>query len=399
MRILMLSNEYPPNVVGGLGKHVEALVPALAACDVEVHLVTQRDREGAPKEVIAPNLTVYRVDVPPGNVGAPLSDTQAANWELAQFSDMLGPQVGGFDLIHVHDWLVAFAGIRLKHLWRIPLLATIHASERGRHQGELYTELSRAINEVEDELCMEAWRVIVTSYYMAHEIVAYFGEPYDKIDVVPNAVSVAAFDAYDGNDLRAFRRRYVADDEFLVFHVGRIVYEKGLHILVEAAPAILAQMPGVKFVIAGKGPMVDELRLQARRLGVGDQFYFTGFIDDLERDRLYKVADVAVFPSLYEPFGIVALEAMAARVPVVVSGVGGLMEVVENHVTGITALPGHAGSLAWSILHTLAHPEWSSARVENAYRRVIEHFSWEAVASQTREIYARVIEERHHTQW
>ena len=399
MRILMLSNEYPPNIVGGLGRHVEALAPALAACDVEVHLVTYRGQEGEPKEVVAPNLIVYRVNTPEGNVGAPLSDTQAANWELVQFSEMLGPQVGGFDLIHVHDWLVAFAGIRLKHLWRIPLLATIHASERGRHQGELYSELSRAINDVEDELCQEAWRVIVTSYYMAHEIVTYFGEPYDKIDVVPNAVSVAAFDAYDGNDLRAFRRRYVADDEFLVFHVGRIVYEKGLHILVEAAPTILAQMPGVKFVIAGKGPMVDELRLLARRLGVGDQFYFTGRIDDLERDRLYKVADVAVFPSLYEPFGIVALEAMAARVPVVVSSVGGLTEVVENHVTGITALPGHAGSLAWAILHTLSHPEWAAARVENAYRRVLEHYSWEAIATQTRDIYARVIEERRHTDW
>ena len=197
----------------------------------------------------------------------------------------------------------------------------------------------------------EAWRVIVTSYYMAHEVVEYFGVANDKLDVVPNAVSTAPYQNHDPAALRDFRRRFAADDEALVFHVGRIVYEKGLQVLVAAAPIILSHVPRVKFVIAGRGPMVDELRLSADRLGLGHAFYFTGYISDEDRDGLYQVADVAVFPSLYEPFGIVALEAMAARVPVVVSSVGGLTEVVENHVTGMTAYPGNPNSLAWAIIH------------------------------------------------
>lgn len=399
MRVLMLSSEYPPNMVGGLGKHVDALAPALVAHGIEIHLVTPRDRGGEVYETTAPGLHVYRVDASSGATRDLLADTQAINIELKRMGEELSRHVGGFDLIHAHDWLVASSAIALKNLWKTPLLATIHATERGRHGGELYSDLSRTINQIEDELCNEAWRIIVTSYYMAHEIVTFFGEPNDKIDVVPNAVRTVPYEGFGRLELQEFRRRFVADNEYLVFHVGRIVYEKGLHILIDAAPSILAQVPNTKFVIAGRGPLVDELRLQAERVGVSAAFYFTGFISDHDRDRLYKVADVAVFPSVYEPFGIVALEAMAARVPVVVSSVGGLTEVVENHVTGMTALPGNPGSLAWAIVHTLAHPEWSKARVENAYRRVLDNFNWDLVASKTRDLYARIIEERQRTVW
>ncbi len=423
MRILMLSGEYPPNMVGGLGKHVNALAPALAEQGVEIHLVTPRDRGGEEFERPNHNVTVHRVTIPQPPVGSLLSDTQAANWELARVGEALAERFHaadcrsvaehpddpasealrarrhGFDLIHAHDWLVAFAAVHLKHLWKVPLVATIHATERGRHQGGLHADLSWAINDVEASLAAEAWRLIVTSYFMAHEMVSCFGVANDKLDVVPNAVNVAHYERPDPEALREFRRRYVSDDQKLVFHVGRIVYEKGLHVLVDAAPEILWHVPNTKFVIAGRGPEVDNLRLQADRLGVGDNFYFTGFVTDRERDWLYQVADVAVFPSLYEPFGIVALEAMAARVPVVVSAVGGLTEVVENHVTGMTAEPGNPRSLAWAICHTLLRPDWAAARCENAYRRVIENFNWERVARQTRDIYARVIEEREHTDW
>jgi glycosyltransferase involved in cell wall biosynthesis len=181
--------------------------------------------------------------------------------------------------------------------------------------------------------------------------------------------------------------------------VGRVVYEKGLHVLVRAMPLILAQQPAAKVVIAGKGPEVNALRSLAWSLGVGEKVLLTGFITDEDRDRLFKIADCAVFPSLYEPFGIVALEAMAAKCPVVVSEVGGLRDVVRHGETGITVYPDDPGSLAWGILHTLQHPEWSAARVQNAYRTVREEYNWERIARMTADTYRRIIDERTVTDW
>lgn len=395
----MLSAEYPPNMVGGLGKHVESLSHALAALGIEVVLVTPRDRGGVPEETPAEGLTVYRIEISPGRTGSLLSDTEAMNGELLRAAEEIIARTGPVDLIHAHDWLVASVAKQLKHLWHAPLLVTIHATERGRYQGELPSELSRKINEIEDDLIKEAWRVIVTSYFMAHELVAFFGTSNDKLDVIPNAVSTAPYDCLSRPELTEFRRQFAADDETIVFYVGRVVYEKGLQVLVAASPQVLTYSPKTKFVIAGRGPMADELRLQADRLGVGQRFYFTGYINDEDRDKLFVVSDVAAFPSLYEPFGIVALEAMAARVPVVVSAVGGLTEVVENHVTGILAVPNNPDSLAWAVIHTLSRPDWSVARVENAYRRVIEQFSWPHVAQQKKAIYERVVKECEQDDW
>ena len=395
----MLSAEYPPNMVGGLGKHVESLSFALAALGVEVVLVTPRDRGGVPEEHPVDGLTVYRIEISPGRTGSLLSDTQAMNVELMQAAEGIIARTGPVNVIHAHDWLVASVAVGLKHLWRTPLLVTIHATERGRYQGELPSELSREINKIESDLITEAWRVIVTSYFMAHELVAFFGVSNDKLDVVPNAVTTAPYDGLKREELMDFRRQFAADDESIVFYVGRVVYEKGLQVLVAAAPQILTYVPKAKFVIAGRGPMADELRLQAERLGIGQRFYFTGYIADEDRDKLFVVSDVATFPSIYEPFGIVALEAMAARVPVVVSAVGGLTEVVENHVTGILAVPNNPDSLAWAIVHTLSRPDWSAARVENAYRRVCEQFNWQRVAEQKKVIYERIVAECKTNEW
>ncbi len=385
-------------MVGGLGKHVDDLAPAVAAHGVEVHVVTPRDQGGDSMETPSAGVTIYRVDTPP-RTGRLLTDTQLANRELARVSEVLCESLGGFDLIHAHDWLVAYAAVHLKHRWKTPLIATIHATERGRHGGDLYTDLSWAINRIEDDLASEGWRLIVTSYYMAHELITSFGESSDKIDVIPNAVRVAEFAPQPKEAVTALRRRYAADDERLVFYVGRAVYEKGCHVLLNAVPRILNETRKVRFVIAGRGPLLDELRIQRDRLGLGKVVRFAGFVSDADKRLLYQAADVAVFPSLYEPFGIVALEAMAARVPVVVSNVGGLSEVVENHVTGMTAQPGNSDSLAWAIVHTLNRPDWAAARVENAYRRIVENFNWERVATHTWEVYRRVLEERQHVRW
>jgi glycosyltransferase involved in cell wall biosynthesis len=399
MRVLMFAWEYPPHVVGGLGKHVAELIPPLSETPrLELHLITPRWGESEPLEQVGEGVTVHRVD-PPVAEDEFFSHAWKMNLTLEEHAQRLWQESGPFDLIHVHDWLVAFVGIALKHAHKVPLLSTIHATERGRGRGGLASDQARSIDDVERRLAFESWRVIACSDYMVDEIANYFDCPRDKIDVVPNGVDPSRFDALEGKDLSDFRITFASPETKIVFYVGRVVYEKGLHVLVQAMPLMLAEFPSVKAIVAGKGPELEALRALAASLNVAESVHFTGFVSDEDRDQLFKVADCAVFPSLYEPFGIVALEAMAAKCPVVVSAVGGLKDVVHHAETGVTIYPDSPESLAWGILHTLQHPEWSAARVANAYRAVREEFNWERIAEQTVDVYRTIVAERAITDW
>lgn len=398
MRVLMLSWEYPPHVVGGLGKHVAELLPALVRQGVEVHLLTPLHAPGEALERVG-NLTVHRVPKPSFAYPDFYAEVVQANVALARAGEEIVQRYGPFDLLHNHDWLTSFGARSLKHQYKLPLLATIHATERGRGRGHLQGEQAQRINDAEWWLTYEAWRVICCARYMAQEVMDYFGTPADKVDVIPNGVDPTPFQALEGEDLTAFRARWAFAEEKIVLYIGRLVYEKGVEVLVRAAPLVLAQVPQAKFIIAGKGPELERLRQLVGELNLASKVLLVGFIDDDTRNRLYKVADVAVFPSLYEPFGIVALEAMAARTPVVVSEVGGLKEVVRHAETGITIYPNDVASCAWGILHTLQHPEWAQQRVENAYREVLTVFNWDTIAEQTRAVYERVVAERSRVNW
>jgi glycogen(starch) synthase len=398
MRILMFSWEYPPYVVGGLGKHAAELLPPLGNLPgLELHLVTPRWSGGAPLEKLG-RATVHRVDSP-AIEGDFYTGAWQTNLRLEQYAHQLWQKSGPFDLIHVHDWLVAFVGAAFKRDCKVPLLSTIHATERGRGRGQLSSDQSRAIHHVEWWLAFESWRVIACSEYMADEIARYFECPRDKIDIVPNGVDTIRFDRLQGQNLARFRNRYALPPEQILFNVGRVVYEKGVQVLVRALPLVVAQQPSAKVVIAGKGPELESLRSLAWNLGVGEKIMFTGFISDADRDRLFTIADCAVFPSLYEPFGIVALEAMAAKCPVVVSKAGGLQDVVQHARTGIVVYPDDPASLAWGIVHTLQHPDWAAARVANAYTVVRERYNWDHIARMTADVYKQIIAERAIVDW
>ena len=398
MRVLMFSWEYPPHVVGGLGEHVANLVPALASQGVEVHLITPR-WAGGPSEERGEGYWIHRVDPP--TFDAP--DIHTAAWQtnlvMEKHAENLWRSTGPFDLLHGHDWLAAFAPVALKRSVKTPLVATIHATERGRNQGQVRGETSQAINNVEWWLTYEAWRVICCSRFMAGEVGGYFQVPADKVDVIPNGVNADRYTRWQRQDLVGFRGMYALPEEEIIYNVGRVVPEKGVGVLVEAMPRILAQYPRAKLVVAGTGGYANALRQRASELGVAHKVLLTGYIADEDRDRLYRVAACAAFPSLYEPFGIVALEAMAAQTPVVVSEVGGLAEVVRHGETGITVYPNNPESLAWGILHTLQRPDWARQRAENAYRMVLEEYNWTVIARRTAEVYRRVVDERAKTAW
>lgn len=393
----MLSWEYPPHIVGGMGKHVADLAPVLAAEGIALSVVTPLLRDGVGDDRPAFGPHVVRVTPPRMEDYGFVAFVEQTNIALEHAAHQLHDRIG-FDLIHTHDWLTAPAAINLKQQWRIPLLATIHATERGRWRGALCDDQSQQIDRLEWALTYEAWRVIVCSAFMARQVADQFGTPFDKIDVAPNGVHVPPDPFASADERQTFRRRFAADDEALVFSVGRIVYEKGLHLLLQAWPQIQAQVRA-RLVIAGVGPYLEALKAQASALGLNDQALFAGYISDADRDRLYRVADVAAFPSLYEPFGIVALEAFAAGCPVVAASVGGLAEVVRMHETGITVYPDNVDSLAWGVLHTLHNREWSCSRAKAALNEVCDRYNWHRIARETIAVYERVAWERQRSSW
>ena len=223
--------------------------------------------------------------------------------------------------------------------------------------------------------------------------------PWDKVDIIYNGVEAAKFDfEFSDRDATAFRSKFALPNEKIVMFVGRGVREKGCQVLIDAFPEVRAQYHDVKLVIAGGGNRQHLINL-AELLGISPHVLFTGFIPDDDLLRLYKVADVACFPSLYEPFGIVALEAMAAKIPVVVSNAGGLPEVVDAGTTGIVTECDNAHSLAAGIVRVLKEPGYARYMAVNALESVQTIFNWDRIAAQTNHVYQRVWSEYRASNW
>ncbi len=394
MKILVLAWEYPPRIVGGIARHVAELYPELVTLGHEVHLVTI-EFGAAPHYEVVEGVRVHRVPVAPSHNF--FHWVVNMNESMGRHGGKLMLEDGPFDLIHAHDWLVADAAIALKYSFKIPLLATIHATEYGRYNG-IHTDTQRYINGKENRLVHEAWRAVVCTDYMRHELERALGCPWDKIDVIYNGIRPEKKQLQDF-DRWAFRRRFANDHEKIVYYVGRMAYEKGVHQLLGAASKVAWELGGnVKFVIIGGGN-TDSLKRGAWDMGLWPKFYFTGFMSDEDLNRFQTVADCAVFPSLYEPFGIVALESFAARVPVVVSDTGGFPEVVKHTQTGVVTWTNHSDSLAWGILEVLKNPGYARWLVDNAAEDLERRFRWPQLAQQTEAVYKRVVYERATCAW
>lgn len=399
MRVVMLSWEYPPKIVGGIARHVEELSWALAERGHEVHVVTCEHPEAPPEEVLR-GVHIYRV-TPVSHADDFLHWIHLLNGAMHARADQLlrGLIRGDDDLkrvssrdgivLHAHDWLTHFCARELKHEFKLPLVATIHATEYGRNAG-IYTEMQREIASTEWQLTYEAWRVIVCSRFMEAEVQEQFQLPTDKTDVIPNGVKAEKLDFdFAPEEAARFRAELARRDEKLLFFVGRMVPEKGADLLIKALPRIRNRVPEVRLVMVGGGNS-EHLKKLATDQGVASIVTFTGFVPDDFLLRLYRVIDIACFPSLYEPFGIVALEAMAAGVPMVVSDAGGLPEVVENGVTGIVVRRGDSAAIADAIVGLLRDPPRARLLADAGVNRVREQFDWSAIAARTSAVYERV---------
>ncbi len=391
MKVLFLTWEYPPNLAGGLGQHVKELVPALLQRHpgLELHVVTPVFGEKSSQESLG-RLHVHRVAALAPSEAHIYDDVLTDNPILATAGEGVIAAYGPFDLIHVHDWLPSFAALDLCEAHGLPLVATIHATERGRYRNALYSDMSRAIDAAEGRLAQQAERVITCSVAMQMEVRSFYNVPAERISVIPNGIDSSRLRSLSTQDLSEFRLQYARPNERIIFNVGRLVYEKGADLLVESAPLVLSQVPDAKIVIGGRGPLFASLGQRIDAMHLHDKVMLAGFLTDEERDRLYVVADVCVFPSRYEPFGIVALEAMAAGTPVVVSDVGGLGTVVQHELTGLTAFPEDVHSLAWAIKHILHDPQAALERARRASAYIEAHLNWPVIAGMTLEVYEGV---------
>jgi glycogen(starch) synthase len=390
VRVLILSWEYPPLIEGGLARHVRKLAESLAAQGTEVHVLT-RGLEGSPAEEELEGVVVHRVREPE----RPRDLTEFVTWVEHMNADMLaaGVEVGDrftFDVVHGHDWLVAVAGDHLSKRFRCPLVVTIHATEYGRHQGWVDKHPQSHIHGVERWMANRAERVVTCSSYMREHVADIYGLPEERIAVVPNGIDPSELVPVD--DLDMLRARYAKPDEKLVLLVGRLVYEKGFQLALEALPRLIARVGNVRFIVAGSGTAEAELRAQATELGLDDHGRFLGWIGDDVLHSLYRIADLTVVPSIYEPFGLVALEAMASGCPCLVADTGGLREVVSGDV-GLRFRSRDPDSLGEMAERLLTDAQLRDRLVAEASEHVLT-FDWADVARQAAGIYGELASER-----
>lgn len=386
-RILMLSWEYPPYKIGGIAEHVYELSKALRRKGQEVHVVTlgtfpYEENEGVHVHRVAVDASkpdfIVRMNEEMKKIGATI--IESAN----------------IDIIHAHDWMVGNAAIDLAFRYRKPLVSTIHSTEFGRTQG-IKEGYQMRIHELEERLIGSSEHVIVCSESMMREIQGLFGVTV-KISLIPNGVDASKFDF--PIDRAAIKEKICGSKSSkMILFLGRLVYQKGVNVLIGAMPGIVTSCSSVKcdvkLVIVGEGSMREQLKKDAAYLGVSSHVVFTGYLNDYTVRSLLKAADVVVVPSLYEPFGIVVLEAMAAKIPVVASDVGGLSELISAG-EGVKVPPNNSESLAEGIIKILFVEDDDKRRVEldemveKGFQKV-RSLNWDKISKATINVYTTVL--------
>ncbi|HYZ29755.1 MAG TPA: glycosyltransferase family 4 protein [Thermoleophilaceae bacterium] len=390
-RVLILSWEYPPIVEGGLARHVRKLAEGLVEQGTEVHVLT---RGGAhrPAEEERHGVVVHRVaepDFPKNDLDAFIVWVERMNRDLAAIGEKLGERLE-LDIVHSHDWLVAPAAEQLKERFGTPWLVTVHATEHGRHQGWVRKHPQSYIHRIEREMVRSADAVITCSDFMRGHVNQVFRVAKRRITTIPNGIDPLDLEPIEPVDLAVLRARYAEPGEQLILLVGRLVYEKGFHLALEALPGVIKRLGNVRFVVCGTGTAEADLKEQARELKLMQHGSFIGWTGDDTLHSLYRVADLCVVPSIYEPFGLVALEAMASGCLCLVADTGGLREVVpEDGTAGLRFRARDPRSLGRMIEKMLTDPELRERLTTEAREHVLK-FDWAEVARETSALYELV---------
>jgi glycogen synthase len=386
MRVLLISWEYPPVIEGGLARHVRKLSEHLVREGVEVHVLT-RGGGHLPLEEERHGVLVHRVREPT----FPKDPSAFVRWVDEMNADMreLGCELCErfrFDLVHSHDWLVAGAAQQVARRIDRPWLVTVHATEFGRHQGWVQNHPQSHIHAAERAMVRSADRVITCSRYMRSHVSTVFGVSPRRVTVVQNGIDPRDLEPVVP-DLPGLRARYAEPDQRLVLLVGRLVYEKGFHLALDALAPVIRRLGDVRFVVAGSGTAEVELKRQARRLGLTRHGSFLGWVGDDMLHSLYRVADLCIVPSIYEPFGLVALEAMASGCLCVVADTGGLREVVPGDGTVGLRFRSRDSAALSEILGQVLRDDAMREQLVTEARAHVLCFDWGEVATRTAAIY------------
>ena len=378
----MLSWEYPPLVVGGIAAHVDGLARAMVRDGHDVVVLSLHTSE-APDDATVEGVRILRANIdlpwlPDDNLVGRMA---SANHQLTQLVARLGKWRP--DIVHAHDWLVAWAGDTISTLWSVPLVATIHATERGRHGGHVPPGMPAAINAVEWWLTYQANQVICCSDFMVREVVGGFELPAEKVHMVPNGVDLAVWEPPAGGTP-------IVREPFVIAW-GRVQYEKGFQVLARAIGALRHRVPGIRCVIAGRGSYLAELQSQVDVEGLSDIVHLAGFVADADLRSMLHHAGCGVIPSLYEPFGIVALESMASGAPTIVARTGGLAEIVDGTGAGLLFEPGNHHELADRIADVLTQPALTAQLQSTAAEILRTRYTWDAIAKTTLNVYSAAV--------
>jgi glycogen(starch) synthase len=412
MRIGFFVWEYPPSVVGGLGTYAEYITQEFLDIGHDVSVFTL-NRGGLKTREIVRGVEVHRPLIADASNIWPffvVDDLKKWGTNMKLFNDifiynilsatkfingLIKKEKYNFDVVCVHDWLSSVSGLVIKNETKIPVVFHVHSTEWGRSGGQG----SEVVSHLESAMGQNANKIITVSYAMQQDLVRH-GWDQTKISTVWNGVDAEKYNPrkVKKSDVQAVRERYgIPDGWNMLLFVGRLSWVKGVRNLVMGMPSVVKEYPNTKLVILGKGEEQSDIVETADRLGIKDNIvYRFDFIPENERILHYAAADLCVFPSTYEPFGIVSLEAMAMEKPVVVGarGVVGFREQVITSGTdqnGIHVNGEDPADIAWGIKEVLKNPEKARNWGENGRKRVLDVFTWRKVADETLKIYQSVM--------
>lgn len=383
LTVLLLTWEFPPHIVGGLARHAEGLSLYLQRQGVDVHVITTQSQPMTPSFEEIEGVKIHRVE--PLNAMDPLflNWIGGLNLKMAEKAFELAQQYK-FNLIHAHDWLVGEVAQTLAKFLKIPLITTIHATEYGRNSG-IYSELQQFIHNKELQLTQASNQVIVCSDFMKEEVSEVFTIPKEKIFIIPNGILMEKEKNTNNFHLHPLLQ---SEKRKVIFSIGRLVKEKGFDLIIEAAKKM--NRLDICFVIAGNGPMFKEYERLIKKYNLEDVVYLVGFISDKQRDQFFEKSSMAIFPSRYEPFGIVALEAMKFTKPIIVSETGGLRGINKHFETGLFMNPDDVDSLIKQIELILSCPDEANKMATNGKSLLERYYSWQKVAEMTKRQYEEI---------
>jgi glycogen(starch) synthase len=412
LRIGFFVWEYPPALVGGLGTYAEYITREYIKIGHDVTVFTLNPGKKLKTREIFMGIEVHRPMIADASNVLPMFVTEdLRKWgtnirffndiflynilsSTKLINDLMKKEGYKFDVVCVHDWLSSISGMIVKNETQVPVAFHVHSTEWGRSGGQG----SEVVSHLESQTAHIADRIVTVSYAMRDDLVRH-GWPPEKISVVWNGVDPERYNPakVKRETVRKIREKYrISDDGFMLLFIGRLTWVKGVRNLVQAMPLVLREHPKTKLIILGRGEEQSDIIEMASRLGVKDNVEYTfQFVPEEERIAHYAAADACVFPSVYEPFGIVSLEAMSLAKPIIV-GAKGVVGFREQVVTsgedqnGVHINGNDPTDIAWGIKEVLREPERAKKWGEKGRKRVIQYFTWRKAAEQTLQIYKQM---------